>query len=98
MTWYLGLHIMSLYTHPGGQVTLLPPPDGYVSDFDHPQRQYVEGIYWASGGFFVLALLFVGQRCFTHFFLHKRFFPEDGLLLIAWVRSLFKQAIMPNFY
>lgn len=78
---------MSLYTYPSGQVTLLPPPDGYVANFTHPQRQYDIALYCASGIFSFLTLLFVAQRIYTSLVISKRFVLEDGLLLIGWVCS-----------
>ena len=76
---------MSLYTYPSGQVTIIAPPSGYVANFEHPQRQYVEPIYWVSGVLFTLSCLFMGQRGYTNAFLNRKFFIEDVLLLISWV-------------
>lgn len=76
---------MALYTHPGGQVTLLPPPEGHVSDFAHPARQWTEALYWGSGVFHALTILFISQRCYTHFWLQRKIAPEDAMLLTAWV-------------
>ncbi|KAK8139407.1 hypothetical protein PG984_002787 [Apiospora sp. TS-2023a] len=75
---------MALYTHPGGQVTLLPPPEGHVSDFAHPVRQWTEALYWGSGVFHFLTILFISQRCYTHFYLQRKMAAEDAMLLTAW--------------
>lgn len=78
---------VDLYTHPGGQVTLVPPPPGFTSDFDHPQRHYVLAIYRAAAVCNVVALVFMGIRCYTNFRIQKRFALEDGLLITAYVRG-----------
>ncbi|KAH8819336.1 hypothetical protein F5884DRAFT_717660 [Xylogone sp. PMI_703] len=71
---------MSLYTHPGGEVTLLPPPTGYQVDFDHPQRQFVQQMYWVSGVMNFIALLFVAQRVYTNLYIQKRCFASYWLV------------------
>lgn len=83
---------MSLYTHPGGQVTLLPPPDGYISDFENPQRQYVAALYWASGVLSFIAVFCLFQRLYTNVVVEKKFLVEDAFLFIGWVCPLNKRA------
>lgn len=75
------------YTHPGGQVTLAPPPDGYISNFANPQRQYVDNLYWATGFLAGLTILFMAQRLFTNLWIQRKFALEDGLLCAGWVSA-----------
>lgn len=82
---------MAFFQHPSGQLTLLPPPDDYRSNFETPQRQYINELYWGSGVFNFLTVLFVFQRFYAHLRLQRRFLPEDGLLLLAWVGLLAPQ-------
>ncbi|KAF9882082.1 integral membrane protein [Colletotrichum karsti] len=50
-----------------GTITLIPPPDGYVVDFDHPQRQSVLEHYLVFGILGPLALICLIQRLYTKF-------------------------------
>lgn len=61
-----------------GVVTVMPAPEGYVIDFDHPQRQGVPEAYWIAGvgGFF--AILFMAQRLYTKVFLTGGLMLDDG--------------------
>ncbi|KAM5357849.1 hypothetical protein ACJZ2D_015859 [Fusarium nematophilum] len=49
-----------------GVETLLAAPDGYVVDFDHPQRQGIPQAYYVAGFGSAIALLFFAQRFLLH--------------------------------
>ncbi|KAI1504734.1 hypothetical protein F5X99DRAFT_370837 [Biscogniauxia marginata] len=85
---------MALYSYPDGTVTALPPPDGYIVDFENPQRQFVDALNWTSGALGVVTLLFVCQRLYVRLFLEKGLFLDDGCLLVAWVILLAMTAII----
>jgi hypothetical protein len=61
-----------------GVVTVLPPPKGYVVDFDNPQRQSVAATYWVVGVGNVLSLFFLLQRLYVKVFVRKAFKLDDG--------------------
>ncbi|KAI0593523.1 hypothetical protein F4775DRAFT_577415 [Biscogniauxia sp. FL1348] len=84
---------MALYTYPDGTVTALPPPGGYVVDFENPQRQFVDALNWTSGAISIVTLLFVCQRLYVSLAVEKRVSLDDGLLFIAWVLLLAITAI-----
>lgn len=48
-----------------GTMVAIPPPDGYVVDFDNPQRNSVEAAYAVSAVGLTLATMFVGQRLYV---------------------------------
>ncbi|KAJ2900399.1 hypothetical protein MKZ38_002456 [Zalerion maritima] len=52
-----------------GVTTFLAPPDGYVVDFENPQRRANVETYWICGVENVIALLFLGQRFYTRIFI-----------------------------
>ncbi|KAK8069943.1 hypothetical protein PG994_006559 [Apiospora phragmitis] len=60
-------------------VTLAPPPEGYVVNFEHPQRRANIQAYWCFGVGNVLALLFLAQRFYTKLRILKSFQLDDGL-------------------
>ena len=86
-----------------GVVTLLPPPAGYVVDFENPQRNGDVTCYVLTGVGSFLALLFLGQRLYVKGIVRKHLTFDDGvfckvnasvpllmppgLLIVAWVSS-----------
>ncbi|KAH8654702.1 hypothetical protein BGZ61DRAFT_319800, partial [Ilyonectria robusta] len=52
-----------------GVETLLAAPDGYVVDFNHPQRQGIPQAYYIAGFGSAIALLFFAQRLYVKLFL-----------------------------
>ncbi|KAF2010250.1 hypothetical protein BU24DRAFT_73590 [Aaosphaeria arxii CBS 175.79] len=66
-------------------VTMIPPPKGYVVDFENPQRQYKTESYIVCSVEMVLAFLFLAQRLYTKIFLMKKFQIEDAVVIIAWL-------------
>ncbi|KXH25986.1 integral membrane protein [Colletotrichum nymphaeae SA-01] len=71
-----------------GVVTVLPPPEGYVVDFDNPQRQAVSEAYYVAGFGTLLSLLLMAQRLYTKAFLIGRLQWDDVFLLLAWFTSI----------
>ncbi|TQN64198.1 Satratoxin biosynthesis SC1 cluster protein 4 [Colletotrichum shisoi] len=62
-----------------GVVTVLPPPDGYVVDFENPQRQAVPQVYYVAGSGTFLGLLLMAQRLYTKAFLVGRLQWDDDM-------------------
>ncbi|KAK7943540.1 uncharacterized protein PG986_012653 [Apiospora aurea] len=60
-------------------VTLAPPPDGYVVNFEHPQRRADIQTYWCFGVGNLLALIFLAQRFYTKLHIVKSLQLDDGL-------------------
>ncbi|TLD18110.1 hypothetical protein PspLS_10465 [Pyricularia sp. CBS 133598] len=69
----------------------LPPPPGYVVDFDNPKRIMIPAAYWVDGVGMVLALLFLLQRLYTKLFLMNTFTADDYCLVGSWALSLATQ-------
>ncbi|KAK7449939.1 integral membrane protein [Colletotrichum acutatum] len=61
-----------------GVVTVLSPPEGYVVNFDNPQRQAVPEAYYVAGFGTLLSLLLMAQRLYTKAFLIGRLQWDDG--------------------
>ncbi|KAI8721245.1 hypothetical protein NCS52_00571600 [Fusarium sp. LHS14.1] len=76
-----------------GVLVAIPPPEGYVVDFDNPQRTSVEATYVICGIGMTLALFFLFQRLFVKLFVRNNFGIDDVLLIIAWVGSITIQAL-----
>jgi hypothetical protein len=75
---------MSLYIHPGGQATVLPPPEGWVSDFKNPTvNPWVYATYWTMGFLTPLTLIFVGQKLYCQIVLRKRWQWDDSFLVLS---------------
>lgn len=69
---------MSAYFVDGVPV-VMPPPPGYVVDFDHPQRNSVVAAYVLFGVGNFLCLLFIMQRAYVKLVLQRRVQIEDGM-------------------
>ncbi|KAH6616245.1 hypothetical protein C7974DRAFT_441811 [Boeremia exigua] len=77
-----------------GTLTLVPPPPGYVVDFENPQRQLQTQVYTVIVVENLLALAFLLQRMYTRIHLMKLFQIEDGAVLGAWIFSIGTQAVL----
>lgn len=64
-----------------GTITIIPPPDGYIVDFENPQTQYMYESYAVASVEMTLAFLFLVQRLYTKIVIMKKFQLEDGTLL-----------------
>ncbi|KAJ0384802.1 hypothetical protein COL922a_007633 [Colletotrichum nupharicola] len=67
-----------------GVITALPAPEGYIVDFENPQRQDVVETYVVVGIGMFLALLFLLQRLYVKVVIRKKFGLDDVLLLFGW--------------
>ena len=61
-----------------GTLTLVPPPPGYVVDFENPQRQFETQVYTVIVVENLFALAFLLQFLYTRIYVMKLFQPEDG--------------------
>lgn len=52
-----------------GVMVLIPPPEGYVVDFDNPLRQGVPDAYLVAGFGLAISFLFFMQRMYVKIFL-----------------------------
>lgn len=77
-----------------GVMTVIPPPPGYVVDFDHPQRNGDTAIYWVAGIGNLLALLFVSQRFYVNAWVRRKLGLDDACLMIAWIFCVVIQALI----
>lgn len=77
-----------------GVPVVMPPPPGYVVDFENPQRNSVTEAYWmcAIGNF--LCLLFILQRVYVRAVVQRTFHWEDVSLGVAYVFSVVLQALI----
>jgi len=62
-----------------GVVTVLPPPEGYIVDFDNPQRNGDVTCYWLTGVGSLLALVFLGQRLYVKGVIRRQLSFDDGV-------------------
>ncbi|WQF84422.1 hypothetical protein CDEST_09436 [Colletotrichum destructivum] len=81
-----------------GVITVLQPPDGYVVDFDNPQRQAVPEVYYVAGFGTFLSLLLMAQRLYTKAFLVGRLQWDDVCLLLAWLTSIATIALCVHMF
>ncbi|KAL0938517.1 uncharacterized protein CTRU02_205127 [Colletotrichum truncatum] len=72
----------------GSGVPARTPPDGYVVDFNNPQREAVPEAFWVAGVGAFLSLLLMAQRLYTKAFLVGRLQWDDAFLIVAWLASI----------
>lgn len=61
-----------------GVITVIPPPEGYIVDFDNPTRQSNIAAYWVCGVGMVLAFIFLIQRLYVKVIIGRSFGFDDG--------------------
>ena len=61
-----------------GVITALPTPEGYVVDFENPQRQCDVGTYVVAGLGNALALLFLALRIYVKAIVRRNLGLDDG--------------------
>ena len=61
-----------------GVPVVMLPPEGYIVDFDNPQRNSVTEAYWIFGVGNFLCLLFMLQRVYVRAVVQRRAQLEDG--------------------
>lgn len=60
-----------------GVLVLVPPPPGYVVNFDNPQRQADVPTYWLAGIGLIFAMLFTAQRVYVKSVVVRKFQLDD---------------------
>lgn len=65
-----------------GVTTVMATPEGYVVDFDNPQRTGVPEVYFVAGFGIVLSLLFTAQRLYVNAVVEKGLQVDDGELAV----------------
>lgn len=63
--------------------TVLEAPDGYVVDFDNPQRIAVPEAYYVTAVTTFLGVLMIAQRLYTKIFIVRKVQLDDGTSLQA---------------
>jgi hypothetical protein len=63
-----------------GIITIIPPPEGYVVDFQNPQVQFVIKSYTVAAVEMTMAFIFLVQRLYTKIAIMKSFQLEDSKL------------------
>ncbi|KAL7625596.1 hypothetical protein AAE478_004816 [Parahypoxylon ruwenzoriense] len=63
-----------------GVETVMPPPEGWVVNFEHPTRNEntIRQAFWVTGFELIVATAFFGQRMYTKMFLMKNFQIDDS--------------------
>ncbi|ETS73770.1 hypothetical protein PFICI_14716 [Pestalotiopsis fici W106-1] len=77
-----------------GVLVAMPPPDGYIVDFDHPQRNSDVAAYWIFGVGNALSLLSILQRLYVRVFIMKKLQMDDAFLLVAYIFSVVLQCLI----
>ncbi|KAH9887437.1 hypothetical protein F4778DRAFT_426695 [Xylariomycetidae sp. FL2044] len=76
-----------------GVVTLLPPPEGYIVNFENPQQQKAIDHYVTFGVGGTLATLALVQRFYTKIHLSNGLQIDDGFMFLAWLSSMATQSL-----
>ncbi|TDZ22193.1 hypothetical protein Cob_v004740 [Colletotrichum orbiculare MAFF 240422] len=84
---------MSAFPVVNGVTVFLPPPEGYVVDFEHPQFQSKYEHYLVFAILGPLALLCLVQRLYTKIEFSDGLEVDDGLMILAWICSIAMQAL-----
>ncbi|CAA9960171.1 hypothetical protein PTMSG1_03577 [Pyrenophora teres f. maculata] len=77
-----------------GTITIIPPPPGYVVNFEHPARRLATETYILFIVENALALVFLMQRLYTKIRLMKQFQIDDGMIILGWMASVASQALL----
>ncbi|KAH8678286.1 hypothetical protein BX600DRAFT_507246 [Xylariales sp. PMI_506] len=81
-----------------GVMVAMLPPDGYMVDFENPQRQGVEiGVLLVGIGL-TISFLAVVQRLYTKLRITNSFNLEDIMFLISWALSVALQGMIWHMY
>lgn len=62
-----------------GTIVAIPPPEGYVVDFDNPERNSVAATYAVSSIGIIAAFLFLLQRLYVKAFIRNKLGIDDGM-------------------
>ncbi|KAI1032475.1 hypothetical protein LB503_012687 [Fusarium chuoi] len=83
---------MSSYPVTNGVITFLPPPEGYVVDFDNPQQQDALKHFFIFGILGSLAILCLLQRLYVKYYISRGLKIDDVLITLAWIFSIVMQS------
>lgn len=81
-----------------GVLVAMPPPPGYVVDFQNPQRNSVTTAYIVSGFGMLLSSFFAFQRLYVKTVIRKKLGVDDALLVIAWLTVVALQGLLLDAY
>ncbi|KAI1862647.1 uncharacterized protein JN550_010172 [Neoarthrinium moseri] len=82
-----------------GVLTLLPPPEGYDVDFDHPQRQLGLALHLIYGFGSLLAVGFLSQHLYIKWWLQRRWIdPATVCLVTTWIISITCQSLVVSWF
>ncbi|KAH8729502.1 hypothetical protein BGZ61DRAFT_415271 [Ilyonectria robusta] len=81
-----------------GVETVLAAPEGYVVDFDHPQRQGVPQAYYVAGFGTAISLLFFAQRLYVKVCLAGGLLVDDFLLIVSWILALVTEGLCLHMF
>ncbi|KAH6956796.1 hypothetical protein DER45DRAFT_595518 [Fusarium avenaceum] len=71
-----------------GIITLLPPPEGYVVNFDNPTRQGEHEAYYIAGFGLAISFLFFMQRMYVKIFLAGGLQIDDFFLILSYILAV----------
>lgn len=60
-----------------GVTVAIPPPEGYLVDFDNPQRRSVIAVYCVAGIGMFFATIFMLQRIYVKLVVHRSLWIDD---------------------
>ncbi|KAF5562457.1 monocarboxylate transporter 2 [Fusarium phyllophilum] len=84
---------MSSYPVTNGVITFLPPPEGYVVDFDNPQQQEALKHFLIFGILGSLAILCLLQRLYVKYYITRGLKIDDVLITLAWSAQIWSISI-----
>ncbi|KAF5658961.1 monocarboxylate transporter [Fusarium denticulatum] len=84
---------MSSYPITNGVITFLPPPEGYVVDFDNPQQQDALKHFLIFGILGSLAILCLLQRLYVKYYITRGLKIDDVLITLAWSAQIWSISI-----
>lgn len=71
-----------------GVLVAIPPPPGYLVDFDNPQRRSVMSTYIVSGIGLAVSTFFMAQKLYVKGVLRNTFGLDDGMICHLEVLSM----------
>ncbi|KAI0017938.1 hypothetical protein F4780DRAFT_781792 [Xylariomycetidae sp. FL0641] len=81
-----------------GVEVIMPPPEGYVVDFENPSQIGRTEIFAVAITENIIAFLFLLQRLYTKLFIVGRFEADDYTCLVAWATSVAVQGHLLHLY
>ncbi|WKT43454.1 hypothetical protein QSH57_008290 [Fusarium oxysporum f. sp. vasinfectum] len=84
---------MSAFPIVDGVTVAIPPPEGYVVNFDHPLQRHAIESYVISGIGTALSFLFFFQYLYVKLWVLRKPDGETACLVIAWIFSIAVQVV-----